>query len=73
MQRVGLQSLTRSLLGGARERACAEEIDHDRHRDHAEGPGVGVDGVLLVLEQALERLPDHHAGEQEQQRRLRQR
>ena len=60
-------------FGGARERARAEEIDRDRHRDHAERPGVRDHRMLFVLGQALDRFPDHHAGEQEQQRGFRQR
>ena len=73
MQRVGFQRLAPRLFGGARQRARAEEIDHDRHRDHAERPGIRDHHVLFVLGQALDRFPDHHAREQEQQRRFRQR
>ena len=70
MQRVGFQRLALRFFGGARERARAEKIDRDRHRDHAEGPGIGDHRVLFVLDQSLDRLPDHHAREQEQQRRF---
>ncbi len=59
--------------GDAVEQAGAEEIDHDRDRDHAERPDRRLDRVMRAAEQAVAGLPDHDAGEQEQQRRLRQR
>ena len=68
MQRVGFQRLALRLFRGARERARSEEIDDDRYRDHAEGPGIGDHGVLFVLGQALDGFPNHNARKQEQQR-----
>ena len=42
-------------------------------RDHAERPDRRLDGMTAAAEQPVPRLPDHDAGEQEQQRGLRQR
>ena len=65
MQRVGFQRLTLRLFGSARQRARTEEIDRDRHRDDAERPCVRDHRMLFVFGQPLDRLPDHHAGQQE--------
>ena len=73
MQRIGLQRLARRFAGHAIEQAGAEEIDHDRHGDHGEGRDRRLHRMALVAEQPLCRLPDHHAGQHEQQRRLGQR
>ena len=45
----------------------------DRHRDHPERPGIGDHRVLFMFDQALDRFPNHHARQQEQQRGFRQR
>ncbi len=73
MQRVGFQRLARGLGGDAVEQAGAEEIDHDRDRDHRERPERRLDRMMSAAEQAVSRFPDHDTGEQEQERRLRQR
>ena len=57
-------------LRHAIEQARAEEIDHDRNGDHGEGPERRFDRVAVAAEQPLCRLPDHHAGQHEQQRGL---
>ena len=55
MQRVGFQRMARGFFGGAGQRAGAQEIDHDRHQDDAEGPDVGDRRrAPLVLDQALD-------------------
>ena len=73
MQRVGFQRLARGLGGDAVEQARAEEIDHDRDGDHGERPDRRLDRVMRAAEQAVPGLPDHDAGQEEQQRRFRQR
>ena len=70
MQRVGFERMARGFFRGVRQRPGAEEIDDNRHHDYAEGPDGGLDDVPFVFDQALDRFPDHYAGEQEQQRRF---
>ncbi len=61
-------------LRGARQRARAEEIDRrSTPTITPKAQTVAIDRVLFMLDQALDRFPDHHAREQEQQRGFRQR
>ena len=73
MQGVRFQRLARSLGGDLVEQARAKEVDDDRGHHHPERPERRLDRVAVPAEQALQRLPDHDAGEQEQQRSLGQR
>ena len=73
MQRIGLQRLARGFAGHAIEQAGAKEIDHHRNGDHGEGRKRRLHDMALIAQQPLGRLPDHDAGQHEQQRRLGQR
>ena len=70
MQRVGFQRFARGFVRHAVEQPRPEEIDHDRNDDHAERPERRFDRVAVAAEQPVRRLPDHHAGQHEQQRGL---
>jgi len=73
MERIGFQRLARRCARDPAQRARAEKVDHDRAGDDGEGGDRRLDSVLLRADQPLHRFPDHHRGEQEQQRRLGQR
>ncbi len=70
MQGVGLERLARMLLRGLVKRARAEEVDDDRDAHDGERRGRRLDRVGLRAGKALDRLPDHHAAEHEQERGL---
>jgi hypothetical protein len=52
------------------EHACPEEIDDDGERDHGEGPWRCLHLRRLDTHKPFNRLPTHHAGKNEQHRRL---
>jgi len=65
--------MARRLFRSAIEHACAEKIDSDGERDHGEGPWRCLHLRRLGAHEPFDRLPAHHAGENEQQCRLHQR
>ena len=70
MQRVGFQRRARGIDGDAGQHAGAEEVDHDRGDDDAEGDRRRLDRMRMIADQPLPRFPHHHAGQGEQQRGL---
>jgi len=70
MERVRRERVARRLFRRTIEHARAEKIDGDGERDHGEGPWRCLHLRRLGAREPFDRLPKHHAGENEQQRRL---
>ncbi len=73
MQRIGLECFAGGLPGHTPQRAGPIKVDRDRAGDDGEGAGGRFDGVVLRTDKPPSRLPDHHRGQQKQQRGFGQR
>src|SRR5262249_56179127 len=73
MELARRERMARRFFRRAIEHACAQEIDDDGKRDHGEGPWRRLHLRRLGAREPFDRLPNHHAGENEQQRRLNKR